>query len=684
MKTTLLFALLLLFVQNICSQSLTLQSGSSTLNVGDLDVAGDKITVEALIYVPPGGGGTNVVSKHTHPGNVNYLLRPFTFEITTYISGNSGTTKFLQMFNPYKLSPNQWYHIAGTYDGKAVRYYVNGCLVIETPWTGNLYQNDLLTSIGNQSSCLCEPYTGNIDEVRVWNVCRSQAEIAANMLSLSHPTTQAGLKAYYKFSGNYQNEQGDTRWDGTTSGPITFLPDEAHLQKFAIVSVTSQEADCARSPSGTITITSTRPEAMYAVDNGNFQSGTTFSNLLPGRHRVYARSPEGCVLDTAVVVADKGLLLRKTVTASVCQGQSLFGYTAAGVYIDTLAGTLACDTVRTLHLAVIPVLRRLATAVICQDQFYTLPSGTVVNKPGTYQDTLRYSSGCDSVISTITLAVVAPATVTQSASVCPGVRFTLPWGTVASSAGVYRDTLRSAAGCDSVIRIVTLTVAPPAFESRDIAICANEEYTLPWGEVVRQNGLYRDTLRTSTGCDSLVRQVNLLVNPVPQLQVSKSNDVSCMLGTARLQATGGVSYEWSPQASLRNSFSSTPTASPSTTTTYRVMARSAEGCEAEGSITVNVVTGDPQKGYPVPNSFTPNGDGRNDCFGVTHWGAVSNFSFTVFNRYGEVVFRTTDVTRCWNGSIKGELQDGGVFVYLIKATTTCGPVERKGTVLLLR
>ena len=114
------------------------------VNIGDLDVSGNQITVEALIYYDK---GLNVVSKHTGPDNVNYLLRPITFELTTFVSGNSGPTKFLFMVNPFTFSRNQWYHIAGTYDGKYVKYYVDGCLVIDTPWSGNLYQNDLITCI---------------------------------------------------------------------------------------------------------------------------------------------------------------------------------------------------------------------------------------------------------------------------------------------------------------------------------------------------------------------------------------------------------------------------------------------------------------------------------------------------------------------------------------------------------
>jgi len=843
MRNLLLITLLLLFTQEILAQSMILQSTTSTLNVGDLDVPGDKITVEALIYVPAGGGGVNVVSKHTHTGNVNYLLRPVTFELTTYVSGNSGPTKFLQMFNPFHLLPNQWYHIAGTYDGQAVRYYVNGCLVIQTPWTGNLYQNDLITSIGNQSSCLCESYMGMIDEVRIWNVCRSQTDIAANMLSLPNPTTQTGLQAYYKFNGNYVNEQGDNRWNGTASGPIAFSQDEAHIEGFSISSVQTQNADCPKSKSGSITIAATRNDAQFAVDGGLFQADNTFKNLLPGQHVVYARTPEGCVLDSTVFVGDNHTYQQENITTSICQGQSLFGYATAGNYVDTLSSVAACDTIRTLHLSVIPVQRLTKQVTVCQGQSYALPSGTTVNAPGIYQDTLHYRGGCDSVISTVEIKLLTPTSIQKNIVLCPGETYTLPWGSIVNAAGsykdtlhssagcdslrrdyivsyrsatttslskvicngdtytlpwgslvtvagTYRDTLRYSAGCDSIIRSVTvsvqekhlqstaaticqgasytlpwgtivktsgmyrdtlrfqtgcdslirevlltvrtvtietnsvaicsghsytlpwgpvatatgiysdtlryrdgcdslikeirLNVTAPAYISQRISICANESYTLPSGVTVSQSGIYRDTVKTRNGCDSLIRQVTLQVNDLPRIQLTKSNDIGCMLGTAKLNATGGATYRWTPQSGLTNAFINNPTASPSVTTTYKVTIESSEGCKAEDSLEVKVIQGDPQNGYLVPNSFTPNNDGKNDCFGVPYWGAVTNFNFSVYNRYGELVFHTADVSRCWDGSTRGKPQQPGVFVYWIKASTNCGPVVRKGTVTLLR
>jgi gliding motility-associated-like protein len=88
--------------------------------------------------------------------------------------------------------------------------------------------------------------------------------------------------------------------------------------------------------------------------------------------------------------------------------------------------------------------------------------------------------------------------------------------------------------------------------------------------------------------------------------------------------------------------------------------------------------------YPVPNAFTPNNDGNNDCFGIKHWGSLLSLEMEVFDRWGERVFISMTPGDCWDGNYKGNPQPTGTYVYQIKATTPCGIAYRKGTVLLIR
>ena len=122
----------------------------------------------------------------------------------------------------------------------------------------------------------------------------------------------------------------------------------------------------------------------------------------------------------------------------------------------------------------------------------------------------------------------------------------------------------------------------------------------------------------------------------------------------------------------------------STTTWYRVLVSSDKGCTTEDSIQVKVITGNIQNGYLVPNAFTPNIDGKNDCFGVQAWGFVTDFSFSVYNRWGQRIFYTTNPSRCWDGLYKGKEQNPGVYIDIISAKGLCGNIYRKGTVTLIR
>ena len=108
------------------------------------------------------------------------------------------------------------------------------------------------------------------------------------------------------------------------------------------------------------------------------------------------------------------------------------------------------------------------------------------------------------------------------------------------------------------------------------------------------------------------------------------------------------------------------------------------GCTSKDSIVVYVDKNSPTSGYPVPNAFTPNGDGHNDCFGIKYWGYMGKVEMMIYNRWGAVVFSSKSPDACWDGTYHGKPQPAGTYVYMIKASTLCGNVFRKGTLELIR
>jgi gliding motility-associated-like protein len=177
--------------------------------------------------------------------------------------------------------------------------------------------------------------------------------------------------------------------------------------------------------------------------------------------------------------------------------------------------------------------------------------------------------------------------------------------------------------------------------------------------------------------------VQVIVNEAPVVIAKKTNDINCSTLSSQLSATGADTYIWQPATYLSDPNSSSTTATIATTTDFIVQGTAANGCVGYDSITV-VVTKTGQNAFSVPNAFTPNHDGVNDCFGIRSWGEVTLQDFSIYNRWGQKVFETKNPGDCWDGTFQGKEQDSGGFVYIIKATTICGDVFRKGNLMLIR
>lgn len=201
-----------------CNNWLRTQTTGQSVVVGDLDISGNQITIECIFNrTAPWSGNYlyagDLVSKHDLPSNVNYLLRPNSAEITT-----SNGYYVTPSICPVQL--NKTYHAALVYNGSSLKFYRNGFLMSQVPASGNLVNNNLLTTIGDYAfnNPQGTNFQGYINEVRIWNVARTQSELRAFLSSsLPSPTTQPGLVAYYTFD-NLINKQGNSAWNGTLNG----------------------------------------------------------------------------------------------------------------------------------------------------------------------------------------------------------------------------------------------------------------------------------------------------------------------------------------------------------------------------------------------------------------------------------------------------------------------------------
>lgn len=169
-------------------------------------------------------------------------------------------------------------------------------------------------------------------------------------------------------------------------------------------------------------------------------------------------------------------------------------------YTFTYTNSIGCDSVITFSLSVIPISENIVNVSICTGS-YLLPGGYLATSNGVYFDTLSSMQGCDSVIITNLIFEIIDTTFLQ-ASICNNANYLLPDGTVTTSSGIYTINLISSLGCDSII-IVDLLTNTSTIDTIYASICTGF-YTLPNGNVVSNSGIYQDTLQSAGGCDSII------------------------------------------------------------------------------------------------------------------------------------------------------------------------------------
>ncbi len=154
--------------------------------------------------------------------------------------------------------------------------------------------------------------------------------------------------------------------------------------------------------------------------------------------------------------------------------------------------------------------------------------------------------------------------------------------------------------------------------------------------------------------------------------------------TAQLYAAGNCSFfTWTPAAFLSNDKIRNPIATPPVTTQYFVVGTTEYGCEAIDSVTIRI---SPESILDLPNAFSPGaGTSINDELRIIVRGMATLNYFRVYNRWGELVFSTSDINKGWNGQYKGKPQPLGVYVYVLDAATSTGKkIFKQGNITLIR
>lgn len=266
-------------------------------------------------------------------------------------------------------------------------------------------------------------------------------------------------------------------------------------------------------------------------------------------------------------------------------------------------------------------------------------------------------------------------------------------------------------GCTATENVVVSTVPYPSVNAgEDFSICYNTAAQLngstdgtswswsppnrvmnasvltPIGYPPRTTDYVLTVYNLLSGCPKPSKDtVTVTVNP--KMNVSAGNDTAVIAGQPlQLNATGAVAYQWSPQGVLSATNIPNPVAIfsiSSEDTRYKVVGFSEEGCRDSAFINVKVFRTPPT--IFVPTGFTPNNDGLNDVVRPIAVGIRSIEYFSIYNRWGQLLFTTRINGQGWDGKVNGQLQATNTFVWVVKAIDYTGAAYfQKGVVTLIK
>ncbi|HEY0752085.1 MAG TPA: gliding motility-associated C-terminal domain-containing protein, partial [Chitinophagaceae bacterium] len=338
----------------------------------------------------------------------------------------------------------------------------------------------------------------------------------------------------------------------------------------------------------------------------------------------------------------------------------------------------------------------------------------------TYQAIVTTAGGCkDSSSTTVSVLTKPVATASNDITICSGdtVMLSASGGTnyqwipttgisnpnqpntnaYPNTTTGYSAIVTNADGCkDTAYTLVTVTAKPGLDLGPDNEICNGDNISFDattqgassylWNNgstdaviTVSQTGSYSVQVGIP-GCLNPVKDtITLSVLSLPTVNLGPDTS-TCNFQPLILTAEGTdiSTYLWSTGAT--DSFIAVNTAG-----TYQVLVSNACGTASDDAIIAIEVCSDD---IYFPSAFTPNYDGRNDLFKAAYMNGVSvtDYNLKVFNRWGQLVFKTDDYTKGWDGIFKGKMQQTEVFVWIAeyKKSTSGELIRKKGTVTLLR
>jgi gliding motility-associated-like protein len=238
--------------------------------------------------------------------------------------------------------------------------------------------------------------------------------------------------------------------------------------------------------------------------------------------------------------------------------------------------------------------------------------------------------------------------------------------------------------CANVGAQQTLNVSSGNFSSIVWADAAQPTNNLGSGASFTFTVPNQDAIYVAKATDASGNITNFYFKIFANPQVNAGSDVTVNEGSiVQLNASNGSNYAWTPAASLDNANIANPTTiALYETTDFSVQNTTNNGCTSTDAVVITVKS---ESIVLVPNAFSPNNDQTNDVLRITTFNITDLLAFEVYNRWGQKVFETTNLTDGWDGKFKGTEQEMGVYVYQIRVRAKDGTeYDYKGNFTLFR
>lgn len=327
-------------------------------------------------------------------------------------------------------------------------------------------------------------------------------------------------------------------------------------------------------------------------------------------------------------------------------------YTQSGIYKTTLQNRFGCDSNLTLDLTV--NYHKDSTLFVKACDAYTWDKNGKTYTQSTL-DKLTISSfgGCDSVIY-LDLTVVYSNSGSEDISACGEYTWEANNKTYYQS-GSYSTTLINKDGCDSLATI-NLDILPLSYSTSSLTICGTSYYWADSDSTYEESGSYQAILPAANGCDSTLTLNLNLVEIDRELRVQDDFVYAPF---------GNDAHEWwfcpEDQDCQKLAKDNEPSLYPQQNGNYMLVLQK-DICRDTILIPFSGI--DCEQPFYIPNSFTPNGDLVNDVFTIEQRGcALGRFDFKIFDRWGGVVFKSSDPNFEWRGDYKGKALPIGTYTY---------------------